>query len=537
MKQLLALLLLPFLLLSTPADAARQFASNANNKLEVGSAITVTLPITLCTWAKFSAVDRQQILMAIETNGSINNYWAIGLNSTGHAFARTYTTGPAESVSAGTISDTTTYHHICGVFTSSSSRTVYLDNVAATPETSTRAPTGMNRTTIGLAGDSSLDLFAKVAHPAMWPVALSAGDISTLYGGAVPSSVQTPNGYWALTSNTSPEPDSSSGANPLTVTGATYTADEPPLSLSTQNQTLTSVSPTSPCARVSSPAIASTDIVTVDKTTFPSGFPTTLSADCNVVYPGDGSLQSISWSVFDTSAGGTMAGSPAKIWFNNQPPVADVPMVTIGPLPTGSAMTDVPLGSLATDPEGGALTCSSSDTGTGTGSNKRPAGTSISGCTWSGTPTTEGSGSFSVTLTDPPGDSVVVLVNWLISDQQTIPDCTGSATDVMTCINLYEGQLIGWGLTAVCSNTVAAGIVISQTPAAGENIDPDASGSFTISRGRCSSVPLLRLRARGGLRSMVGGGAASVPVASTNHILTEAGDTLAAESGSQFATE
>jgi hypothetical protein len=103
----------------------------------------------------------------------------------------------------------------------SNAHKIFLDGASATNST-TASPTGMDEVRIGST------YIGLEAHAARWDTALSDGDAASLIAGANPLAVSAASllNYWPLTSNTSPEPDDQ-GSNDLTVTDATYSADDP----------------------------------------------------------------------------------------------------------------------------------------------------------------------------------------------------------------------------------------------------------------------------------------------------------------------
>lgn len=184
-----------------------------------------------------------------------------------------------------------------------------------------------------------------------------------------------------------------------------------------QNVTLTSVNADSWCADfnvLATPDIATGDQVQIDRVTSPGGYPWAQDVDCNARFTGTSARQSVTYQVFDTSAGALMASGPGTLWINNQAPVALFDSYDTV-LAEDAAMTTVDLRTLFTDAESDTLTVTSSDTGTGTGADKRPAGTTISGSSWSGTPTTAGTGSFTLTATDITGATTTLLVTWEVA--------------------------------------------------------------------------------------------------------------------------
>ncbi len=77
--------------------------------------------------------------------------------------------------------------------------------------------------------------------------------------------------------------------------------------------------------------------------------------------------------------------------------------------------------------------------------------------------------------------AITVPVPYLINETQTV------AGSILTSASLVAGTV-----TQECSNTVAAGLVISQVPAPGTQVDPGTAVSFAVSTGVCNvTVPNL----------------------------------------------
>lgn len=492
MNKVLAVLLM---LLAGQAHASRSFGHNANDALSTANAAVTTVPLSICAEIKLvGTTGGDQFIAGVLTSGSINNYWALELDGGGHPVATTRTTGNATAQAAVTISDTTTWHHLCFVSSANNSRSIYVDGANKVTETTSRTPSGVNLTQAGLAGDSTLDANLKIAHLSVWSVALSDGEVATLAAGALPFTVEPANlvDYYPLGSNASPETDYGSLNHSLTVTGASYDSDTPTVGyLDEQFVKLTSVSGTSPCNSITSPTVAAGDYLIIDPVMSPLSVPPlkiNIGADCDLNYTGAASRQSAAWAIYDASATALMAGSPGNLVFNDQAPFADSP-VSIGPLPTGTSMGTIAFDQEFTDAENDPITCTSSDTGTGTGADTRPAGTTITGCSWSGTPTANGtSGSFTITAADPAGATGTLVVNWNVASQVATPTCS---SDITTCIGLYNTAGVNFTLTSQCSASVASGNVISQNPTAGTMVNVNSTGALVVSQGLCSTIRTL----------------------------------------------
>jgi hypothetical protein len=86
------------------------------------------------------------------------------------------------------------WHHVCGVEAASNSRHLYLDGSIGTSDTTSRAPSGADRISVGKpAGSSpaSVEYFTgDIAEVGIWDVALTADEIASLARGVVPPLVR-----------------------------------------------------------------------------------------------------------------------------------------------------------------------------------------------------------------------------------------------------------------------------------------------------------------------------------------------------------
>jgi len=76
-----------------------------------------------------------------------------------------------------------TWHHVCGVFASSTSRLVYRDGVAGNPNTLSRNPMDLSIVTIGCLLDLTTLFNGYISDVAMWSEALTQEDITSLSKG------------------------------------------------------------------------------------------------------------------------------------------------------------------------------------------------------------------------------------------------------------------------------------------------------------------------------------------------------------------
>ena len=197
-------------------------------------------PFTLACWLKLSATGTNDALIAIGQSGSADHYHRIYLNTTGALLCTTRDTTSSNSTTAGTVADTTTWHLAVGVWAATNSRTAYLDGVAATTNTGPRAITTPAAMRVGESMSLADDFAGRIAHMAAWNVALTQGNIDSLYAGALPTSVQSGNLVWYVDALTNENPmQDAIGSYDLTfVEDAAYDADNPTLASTAAAPTL-----------------------------------------------------------------------------------------------------------------------------------------------------------------------------------------------------------------------------------------------------------------------------------------------------------
>ena len=172
---------------------AREF----NGSTEFGridSAIFSAYPFTLACWFRADNVTGVHTLMGVFESGSTNNRFYIEANGVVagdevRAVSKTTTTVSSASASAF-VADT--WYHACGVYTSATSRLVYLDGVAGTASTFNMTPSGMDRTSIGVLDSSTQSAWHNGAgcEYGWWNVALTADEVRALARKASPMRIR-----------------------------------------------------------------------------------------------------------------------------------------------------------------------------------------------------------------------------------------------------------------------------------------------------------------------------------------------------------
>lgn len=225
MKRLIATLLL----LASPAWAAMEFNGSTDKATGALSNPSIaTPPFSLCCWFKVDSATAQHGLLSLGDSAGTVNWFA--LQAAGHqagdpvgATATTTTQGNAFS---STGFSTGTWHHGCAVFTSTSSRTAYIDGGSAVTNTDLVAPTSIDDAGIGTIKRSTDCCFTdgQIAECGWWTnYALSAAEVATLAKGYAPPCVARANlgDYWPMVRDATALADLFSAPEPLTLTGGT----------------------------------------------------------------------------------------------------------------------------------------------------------------------------------------------------------------------------------------------------------------------------------------------------------------------------
>jgi hypothetical protein len=170
--------------------------TTSNFFVETGAAPVTAAPLTMCCWFNSTSILVNQGLLAIQ-RASDSDYF--GLAASGNV-AGDPVVAYINGASAGnvTLSTTTgysanTWHHACAVFTSATSRAVFLDGGGKTTNTTSRTPTGLTKLNIGVyqAGGSAFDAIAgSIAEIGIWNDALTDAEVASLAKGVSPALIR-----------------------------------------------------------------------------------------------------------------------------------------------------------------------------------------------------------------------------------------------------------------------------------------------------------------------------------------------------------
>lgn len=169
------------------------------------------LPFTMMAWFKVDNVTSGHSLVCLgnATDSEIMRLGASGdVGGDPVVFRAASTGGTNANVNTSTGFTAGAWHHACAVATPTNTvRHVYLDGGGkASTSSNIRNITGATRIAIGAqyqAGVYGADTEGKIAHVAIWNIALSDAEVASLAGGANPLAVQAANlvAYWPLTAD------------------------------------------------------------------------------------------------------------------------------------------------------------------------------------------------------------------------------------------------------------------------------------------------------------------------------------------------
>jgi len=162
--------------------------NGTNQRLSIASSPVTATPLTLACWFNSDTVAANQRL--IHLFGSTgNDYYDLATRGADagdpvSAIVNSQNAGQIEIVSTSTGYSANTWHHACGVFTNSASRTAYIDAGSAVTGTVTSVPLiAPNALQIGSFSTNIQYMNGRIAEVGIWNAALTAGEIASLARG------------------------------------------------------------------------------------------------------------------------------------------------------------------------------------------------------------------------------------------------------------------------------------------------------------------------------------------------------------------
>lgn len=190
--------------------------------------------LTLHVWLNPTNFTAASHPFVIGVSGSLFNNNRLEIKvTTGNVVAATRgASGGSSEAQASAALSAGVWNAVTAVFAASNDRRCFVNGANKGTNTGApTAPTGQNLTRIGAGGDGSVDYAGLSAHAAIWNVALTDEEVEMLGAHRVsPLSVRPASlkAYWRHLGRDSPEIDVVGGNN-FTVSGATVSADDPPV--------------------------------------------------------------------------------------------------------------------------------------------------------------------------------------------------------------------------------------------------------------------------------------------------------------------
>jgi hypothetical protein len=165
--------------------------NGTNQYISTAAAPVAAVPLTIACWFNSKSITANQRLVRLYSTAGLRPYWDISARGAdaGDPVGLAVYDGVSAQVTLSTTSySANTWHHACGVFTSATSRTIYLDAGGSATGTTNLTPNQtINASIIGVFIDSSGNLSqyfnGNIAEVGIWNAALTAAEIASLAKG------------------------------------------------------------------------------------------------------------------------------------------------------------------------------------------------------------------------------------------------------------------------------------------------------------------------------------------------------------------
>lgn len=175
-----------------------------DDSLSVDSAAVTGPPFSMACWFYPTALTADGFLIGVADKDFAARYH--GLFCQGSVAGDPLRAHSAQGAGGGAVTSTSitqdVWQHACGVYASTTDRRVFLNGAGKGTDATSVTPTGIDRTCIGRKMGSSPDspFTGRIAHAAIWSVALSDAEVAALAGGLNPRRIQSASlvGYWPM---------------------------------------------------------------------------------------------------------------------------------------------------------------------------------------------------------------------------------------------------------------------------------------------------------------------------------------------------
>jgi hypothetical protein len=157
-----------------------------NQSLTRASAPVTAVPLTLACWFNPDLLQDAALCAVNRTGSSVGTWFALFTGLAGVVTASTASGGNQSNATTTATYTTGSWNHCCGVFTTNSSRTIYLNGSNEVTNTASRTPASLSETIIGARRASGIFeayFNGKIAEVGIWNAALTAQEVASLAKG------------------------------------------------------------------------------------------------------------------------------------------------------------------------------------------------------------------------------------------------------------------------------------------------------------------------------------------------------------------
>jgi hypothetical protein len=157
--------------------------NGSNQYLNTASTPVTAVPMTLACWFNSNSTAVNQRLVGVYADGTV--YCDLGIRGAdaGDPVAIVANTGSPQITGTTTGYSANTWHHACAVFSSATSRTVYIDGGSSATGTNNINPTNLSRIEIGRFTTNIQYMNGRISEVGIWNAALTAAEIASLAKG------------------------------------------------------------------------------------------------------------------------------------------------------------------------------------------------------------------------------------------------------------------------------------------------------------------------------------------------------------------
>lgn len=201
--------------------------------IERNTAAVTAAPFTVSAWVRGKS-NNDMGFFWVGDKDDAREFWSMQLRDSTPSRVirvRIRTAGTTVMLDTTAVWTENQWHHVGFVEASATDHRVFLDGANKVTSTTSIAPAGADRTSIGRVADSSPEMFfdGDIGHVAMWNVALTDAELATLANGTSPLRVRRDAliHYWPINGQ-SPEADVVGGLT-LPINGTPDKSEEPPI--------------------------------------------------------------------------------------------------------------------------------------------------------------------------------------------------------------------------------------------------------------------------------------------------------------------